>query len=85
VRVGRRYARKAEVSQLEADLAGTAVRFEARQSMGADVATQVLEEVAATLVVVGTRRRSSTGKPITASVAQPVLLGAGRTVLAVTP
>jgi nucleotide-binding universal stress UspA family protein len=82
------YARKGELRQLEADLAGTGVKFEVRQSMGTDVADEVLEvaeEVAATLVVVGIRRRTPMGKLIMGSVAQRVILGAGCPVLAVKP
>jgi nucleotide-binding universal stress UspA family protein len=82
------FAGRAEVSSLGAELGSEGIGFEIRQSMGDDVADQILEvadEVDAELVVVGVRRRSPVGKLIMGSVAQRVILGAGCPVLAVKP
>lgn len=83
-----RYARGSEVVGLEESLAAEGVPFEVRQSMGADVADQVLdvaEESGAILVVVGLRHRTPVGKLVMGSVAQRILLGATCPVLAVKP
>lgn len=83
-----RYARGSEVAGLEESLRGSGVSYEVRQSMGPDVADQVLdvaEETAAILIVVGLRHRTPVGKLVMGSVAQRVLLGATCPVLAVKP
>jgi nucleotide-binding universal stress UspA family protein len=86
--VDERYAADSQRAALESELAASGVPHEIRQTMGADVADQVLEvavEVAAGLVVIGLRRRTPVGKLLLGSVAQRILLGADCPVLAVKP
>jgi nucleotide-binding universal stress UspA family protein len=73
---------------LEAQLAGSGLPHEVRQTLGGDVADQVLEvagEVGARLIVIGLRRRTAVGKLLMGSVSQRILLGATCPVLAVRP
>jgi nucleotide-binding universal stress UspA family protein len=82
------YADRGELSLLAEELSAAGVGYEIRQSMGDDVAEQVLDvagQESASLVVVGVRRRSPVGKLIMGSVAQHVILGASCPVLAVKP
>lgn len=82
------FARREEVSGLADELAASGIGFELRQSMGDDIAEQVLEvatQESAVLVIVGVRRRSPVGKLIMGSVAQRLILGAACPVLAVKP
>lgn len=86
--VDEHYATKQQVDALEATLGGSAVESEVRQTIGHDVADQVLAviaEVHADLVVLGIRRRSPVGKLLMGSVAQKVILGAECAVLTVKP
>ena len=82
------FAHADQLAALEASLAGSEISAEVRQTMGTDVAEQVLEvaeEVDATMIVLGLRRRTPVGKLLMGSVAQRVLLGAECAVLAVKP
>jgi nucleotide-binding universal stress UspA family protein len=83
-----RFAGGGALDELEAELTAAGVPHEVRQSVGGDVADQVLavaDEVAAAFVVIGLRRRSPVGKLIMGSVAQRILLGAACPVHAVKP
>jgi nucleotide-binding universal stress UspA family protein len=71
-----------------ADLDAAGVEHEERRPMGPDIAELILdaaEEVDATMVVVGLRRRTPVGKLILGSVSQRLLLDARCPVLAVKP
>lgn len=64
------------------------VSTEVRQTIAADVASEIVriaEEVSASMIVIGVRRRSPVGKMFMGSVAQQVLLDATVPVLAVKP
>lgn len=76
------------LSDLKARLAEQEVPATVRQSVGGDVAEQVLqatEEVGGVLIVVGLRHRTPVGKMLMGSVAQRILLDATVPVLAVKP
>lgn len=80
------FASADQLEELEERLGGSGVICEVRQTMGRDVADQILaaaDDASAELIVVGIRRRSPVGKLLMGSVAQKVLLGAGCPVLAV--
>ena len=82
------YASRVQLAEVEALIAAADVPHEVRQTMGNDIAEQVLavaDETAAEMVVIGLRRRSPVGKLIMGSTAQRVLLGAHCPVLAVKP
>jgi nucleotide-binding universal stress UspA family protein len=86
--VDERYAADSDRRALESELAATGVSHEVRQMMGVDVADQLLavaDELSASLIVIGLRRRTPVGKLLLGSVAQRILLGAGCPVLAVKP
>lgn len=86
--VDEHYASGQQLATLESSLAASDVPSEVRQTMGHDVADQVLavvQEVDAELVVLGIRRRSPVGKLLMGSVAQKVILGAECAVLTVKP
>jgi nucleotide-binding universal stress UspA family protein len=78
---------RARVS-LEERLAGSGVAHEVRQTMGRDIAEEILavaEDVAADAIVIGIRHRTPLGKMIMGSVAQRVIIDAACTVVAVKP
>jgi nucleotide-binding universal stress UspA family protein len=82
------FASREQLADVEALLAESDVPHEVRQTMGNDIAEQVLEVAEGTeaeLVVIGLRRRSPVGKLIMGSTAQRILLGAHCAVLAVKP
>ena len=86
--VDERYAADSDRRALESELAATGVSHEVRQMMGVDVADQLLavaDELSASLIVIGLRRRTPVGKLLLGSVAQRILLGADCPVLAVKP
>lgn len=82
-------ARDEDLARVAAELASEGVDHEVRVLEGAgDVAddlVRVAEETSATLVVIGLRRRSPTGKLVLGANAQRVLLDAPCPVLAVKP
>jgi nucleotide-binding universal stress UspA family protein len=83
-----RYAGHDDLERLRAELTRLGVEFDVRQTMGVDVAEEILaaaEAADAVLVVIGLRRRTPVGKLLMGSVAQRVLLSADCPVLAVKP
>ena len=86
--VDARYAGGEELAALETELADSGVPHEVRQTMGGEVGDEVVslaEEVDASLIVIGLRRRTPVGKLIMGSVSQRILMGAHCPVLAVKP
>jgi len=86
--IDRRYAQREELEEIRGVLEGSEVPFTLRQTMGADIADQVigvLNEVAGALLVVGLRPRSPVGKMLLGSVAQQLLGDSPVPVLAVKP
>ena len=74
--------------ELEQRLAAAPVEVELRQTIGADVADEILDvarEVAAEAVVIGIRHRSQVGKLLMGSVATRLLMEAPCPVVAVKP
>jgi len=83
-----RYAQPDQLAELQTMLAASPVPSAVRQTMGADIADQVigvLREVSGSLLVVGLRHRSPVGKMLMGSVAQRLLLDSPVPVLAVKP
>ena len=83
-----RYVGTAGLGELESRLAGLDLGHEVRQTIGADVAGEVLRVVndtQAVVLVIGIRHRTAVGKMIMGSVAQHLLLDAPCPVLAVKP
>ena len=86
--VDRRYVGEAGLAGLEERLAELDMSHEVRQTIGPDVAEEILRvaaETDAAVVVIGLRHRTPVGKMIMGSVAQQVLLDAHCAVLAVKP
>jgi nucleotide-binding universal stress UspA family protein len=86
--VDARYVGPTDSDALTSRLAGLPVPAQLRQSLGPDVAEEVLAvaaEVEPRLLVVGVRRRTPLGKLIMGSVAQRLILEAPCPVVAVKP
>ena len=86
--VDNRFAKKGQLDDLEAELSSAGIAHDVRQSIGSDVAEQVLDvvdEVGAELLVIGIRHRSAVGKMLMGSVAQRLLLDSRAPILAVKP
>ena len=83
-----RYAGKDALASVEQRLAESGLEHQVRQTVGGDVAEQVLDVATglkASLIVLGLRRRTPVGKLLMGSVAQRVILGADCPVLCVKP
>jgi nucleotide-binding universal stress UspA family protein len=86
--VDRRYLGSGDLESLTSRLASADVPVDVRQSIGPDVAAElvrVAHETSADAVVIGLRHRTPVGKAIMGSVAQQVLLDAPCWVIAVKP
>ena len=86
--VDKRYVGERSRSELEERLAAAPVDVELRQSIGSDVADEILtvaREVAAEALVIGIRHRSQVGKLLMGSVATRLLMEAACPVIAVKP
>jgi nucleotide-binding universal stress UspA family protein len=86
--VDKKYVGEVGRSELERRLAAAPVEVELRQTIGADVADEILDvarEVAAEAVVIGIRHRSQVGKLLMGSVATRLLMEAPCPVVAVKP
>ena len=86
--VDRRYLGEEGKVTLEQRLADSGVEHELRQTMGRDIADEILavaKEVGADAVVIGIRHRTPVGKLIMGSVAQRVIIDATCPVIAVKP
>ena len=86
--VDKRYLGAEGKVTLEQRLAESGVEHELRQTMGSDVADEILaiaSEVDADAIVIGIRHRSPVGKLIMGSVAQRVIIDAACPVIAVKP
>ena len=86
--VDRRYLGEEGKVTLEQRLADSGVEHELRQTMGRDIADEILavaNDVAADAVVIGIRQRTPVGKLVMGSVAQRVIIDATCPVIAVKP
>jgi nucleotide-binding universal stress UspA family protein len=86
--VDKRYLGAEGKVTLEQRLASTGIAFDLRQTMGRDVADEILEvaaDVDADAIVIGIRHRTPVGKLIMGSVAQRILIDARCPVIAVKP
>ncbi|TYL50184.1 universal stress protein [Nocardioides sp. BGMRC 2183] len=86
--VDKRFAGDEELATLERELSADGLTVSVRHDLVQDVAEAVVavaDAEAASLVVVGVRRRTAVGKALLGSVAQRVILDARCPVLAVKP
>lgn len=86
--VDERFVGESLLGELERRLASLDVESVLRQTMGADIADELIavaEEVDADMIVLGLRSRTPVGKLLMGSVAQRVLLDAPCAVLTVKP
>ena len=86
--VDKRYLGAEGKVTLDQRLADSGVAYELRQTMGTDVADEILSvatEVAADAIVIGIRHRTAVGKLLMGSVAQRVIIDAACPVIAVKP
>lgn len=86
--VDKRYLGAEGKVTLEQRLADSGVEHEVRQTMGRDIADEILAvatDVDADAIVIGIRHRSPVGKLIMGSVAQRVIIDAACPVIAVKP
>jgi nucleotide-binding universal stress UspA family protein len=86
--VDKRYVGAEGMVTLEQRLAESGVEHELRQTMGRDIADEILAvaaDVDADAIVIGIRHRSPVGKLIMGSVAQRVIIDAACPVVAVKP
>ena len=86
--VDKRYLGAEGKVTLEQRLADSGVEHEVRQTMGSDIADEILAVAAgvdADAIVIGIRHRSPVGKLIMGSVAQRVIIEAACPVIAVKP
>lgn len=86
--VDQRFSQGRSWDHVLTDLDASGLEHEERRPMGPDIAELILDiadEVAATMIVVGLRRRTPVGKLILGSVSQRLLLDARCPVLAVKP
>jgi nucleotide-binding universal stress UspA family protein len=86
--VDARFAKSAEVYDIEERLANCGVEFELAQPVGVDAAEELLKRMErddAQLLVIGIRDRNPVGKLLLGSVAQQLLLECPKPVLAVKP
>ena len=86
--IDKRYVGAQGMVTLEQRLAESGVEHELRQTMGRDIADEILAvaaDVDADAIVIGIRHRSPVGKLIMGSVAQRVIIDAACPVIAVKP
>lgn len=86
--IDKRYVGAEGMITLEQRLVESGIEHELRQTMGRDIAEEILAvaaEVSADAIVIGIRHRSPVGKLIMGSVAQRIIIDAACPVVAVKP